>query len=210
MNVCRNPSASCPNAPGSSSSTATTVLLHCLQNTPVGVCQQWHTSLSFPVTGRDTSALFQPTVPRAFCQRGHSLRAGRAAGHWESSSTAFEEALNYSGHQPCCLKSCISLQGSSSTAANCSYHPPLLLPLETLLLEQKNTAYIFRVQDGIFLHHHVSRSLTQELKDKRTDQAETLQLCVSRGPRDGWQGDTRGDTVTGSPRCRESTSIGSA
>lgn len=71
------------------------------------------------------------------------------------------------------------------TPGLCSYHPPLLPPLETLLLEHKSTAHIFRVQDGIFLHHHVSRSLTQELKDKQTDQAETLQLCFSRSPRDG-------------------------
>lgn len=97
----------------------------------------------FPVTGRDTSAVFQPTVPQAFCQRGHSLRAGCSAGHQESSGTGFEETLSYFGHQPCCLKSCMSLQGSGSTAANCSYHPPLLLSLETLLLEHKNTAYIF-------------------------------------------------------------------
>lgn len=144
MNAYRNHSASLPNALGSSSSTATTVLLHCLQNTPAGICQQWHTSLSFPSDRQRHKCFVSAHSPSKLSVReGPNLRAGWAAGHRESCGTGFEETLNYSGHQPCCLKSCISLQGSGSTAANCSYHPPLLLSLATLLLEYKNTAYIF-------------------------------------------------------------------
>lgn len=34
------------------------------------------------------------------------------------------------------------------------------------------------MQDSIFLHHHVSSSLTQELEDKCTDRTERQQLCA--------------------------------
>lgn len=39
------------------------------------------------------------------------------------------------------------------------------------------------------MHHHVSSSLTQELKDKCTDQTERQQLCASRDTRDGCSAD---------------------
>jgi len=42
-------------------------------------------------------------------------------------------------------------------------------PTEPRLPQQTNTAYVFGVQDGVLLHHHVPGGLAQQLAEERTE-----------------------------------------